>query len=49
VRVHLPYLPDLEGLMLTNVKRKQAQFDEDAAIQEVFYREALGLTGGKVA
>lgn len=49
VRVHLPYIPDLEGLMLTNVRRKQAQFDEDAAIQETFYREALGLQEGKIA
>ncbi|MGN6759439.1 MAG: helicase-related protein [Thermomicrobiales bacterium] len=49
VRVHLPYIPELEGLMLTNVKRKQAQFDEDAAIQERFYQEALGLAGGQAA
>ncbi|HSH79854.1 MAG TPA: hypothetical protein VLA19_15115, partial [Herpetosiphonaceae bacterium] len=41
VRVHVPYIPELEGLMLSNVKRKQQQFDEDAAIQERHYREAL--------
>lgn len=41
VRVHIPYIPELEGLMLSNVKRKQVQFDQDAAIQERHYREAL--------
>ncbi len=43
VRVHVPYVPELEGLMLSNVKRKQQQFDADAAIQERHYREALEI------
>lgn len=44
VRVHVPYIPELEGLMLSNVRRKERQFMEDAAIQEKFYREALAAT-----
>jgi hypothetical protein len=43
VRVHVPYIPELEGLMLSNVKRKQQQFNEDTAIQERHYCEALGV------
>lgn len=41
VRVHIPYIPELEGMMFSSIKRKQAQFDEDTAIQERNYREAL--------
>lgn len=41
VRVHVPYIRELEGLMFSNVRRKEAQFDEDTAIQEVNYLEAL--------
>lgn len=44
VRVHIPYIPELEGLMLSNVKRKQEQFDRDTAIQERHYRSALEAT-----
>ena len=41
VRVHIPYIPELEGLQLDNVRRKQAAFDRDTALMERFYREAL--------
>ena len=41
VRVHVPYIPELEGMMFSNVKRKQAQFDSDTEIQENHYRLAL--------
>lgn len=30
-------------MMLDNVRRKQRQFDDDTALQERFYRVALGL------
>lgn len=43
VRVHIPYVPELEGLMWTNVQRKQTQFDEDTAICEANYRAALAV------
>lgn len=49
VRVHVPYVPDLEGLVYTNVKRKQQQFEHDCAIQERHYRRALGLDAPKGA
>jgi hypothetical protein len=41
VRVHVPYIPELEGLVFSNVKRKQRQFEEDTAAAEVAYRDAL--------
>lgn len=41
VRVHMPYVPELEGMIFSNVRRKQAQFDEDTAVQERYYREAM--------
>lgn len=41
VHIHVPYVPELEGLVITNVKRKQDQFNRDTAIQERLYREAL--------
>jgi hypothetical protein len=41
VHVHVPVIPELEGLMLDNLQRKQAQFDADTAEQERWYRRAL--------
>jgi hypothetical protein len=41
VHVHVPVIPELEGLMLENLHRKQAQFDADTAEQERWYRAAL--------
>lgn len=41
VRVHVPYIPELEGLMLANVKEKERQFALDVAIQERHYRDAI--------
>jgi hypothetical protein len=41
VHVHVPVIPELEGLMLANLARKQAQFDTDTAEQERWYRAAL--------
>jgi hypothetical protein len=41
VHVHVPVIPELEGLMLDNLKRKQAQFERDVADQEARYRAAL--------
>jgi len=41
VHVHVPVIPELEGLMLDNLHRKQAQFDADTAEQERWYRAAL--------
>jgi DNA (cytosine-5)-methyltransferase 1 len=43
VRVHTPYIPELEGMVFDNVAGKEAQFMEDVAAQERYYREALGL------
>lgn len=44
VHVHVPVIPELEGLMLSNLQRKQEQFDTDTAEQERWYRAALADT-----
>jgi superfamily II DNA or RNA helicase len=41
VRVHVPYVPELEGAVLENVKRKQAQFDEAVSEMEHSYISAM--------
>lgn len=41
VFVDFPHIPELQGTMFSNVKRKQRQFDEDTAIQEAHYRRVL--------
>lgn len=43
VRVHVPYIPELEGMVFENVRAKERQFLADVAEQEKYYREALGL------
>lgn len=43
VHVHVPVVPELEGLMLENLARKQQQFDADTAEQERWYRAALDV------
>lgn len=43
VRIHEPYIPELEGMMWGNVARKEARFLNDVAMQERFYREALSV------
>lgn len=41
VRVHVPYIPELEGMIYTNIKRKQALFDADTAQMEREYQRAM--------
>jgi hypothetical protein len=41
VRVHFPYVPELEGMVYSNVKRKEAQFLSDVAECEDAYRTAI--------
>lgn len=41
VRVHEPYIPELEGMMFGNVARKEQRFLDDVAAQERWYRDAL--------
>lgn len=41
VRVWFPYVPELEGLVFTNIRQKEQRFMEEVAIQERHYREAL--------
>ncbi len=41
VRVHVPFIPELEGLILDNVLRKKDGFERDAETQEHYYCEAL--------
>jgi superfamily II DNA or RNA helicase len=47
VRVFIPYVPELEGLMLGNVRAKERQFMAEAAAQEREYLKAI--TTGKAA
>jgi hypothetical protein len=41
VRVHIPHIPELQGTVFSNIKRKQALFDRDTAAQERHYRAVL--------
>jgi hypothetical protein len=41
VRVFVPYVPELEGLVFENVKQKEARFLAEVAAQERLYRAAL--------
>ena len=41
VRVHIPYIPELEGVVWDNICKKQDQFVYDTTIQERNYREAM--------
>lgn len=41
LRIHVPFVPELEGMILENVLRKKASFEADAAEQEKHYRAAL--------
>ena len=41
VHVEIPVIPELEGTVFSNVRRKEAAFDEDTAIQEAQYRRVL--------
>lgn len=45
VRVFWPYCAELEGVMFTNVKEKEARFMADVQRQERAYRAALTETG----
>lgn len=45
VRIHIPIVRELEGSQWENLQRKQAAFEEQAALQEKYYLEAMG---GKV-
>jgi hypothetical protein len=41
VRVFVPYVPELEGLVLTNVREKERRFLAEVAMQEQCYIDAL--------
>lgn len=41
VRVHVPYVPELEGMVFNNVKGKEAAFLRDVALQEDEYRKVM--------
>lgn len=41
VRVFVPYVPELEGMVFGNVKDKEARFLAEVATQEAHYRAAL--------
>ncbi len=45
VRVHLPYVPELERAVFENVWQKEARFLQDVEAQEEQYRIALGIEG----
>lgn len=41
VRIHIPIVPELEQAQWDNLQRKQKNFDEQAAMQERYYMEAM--------
>jgi hypothetical protein len=45
VRVHVPYIPELEGMIFSNIRRKEAQFMADVTQMEAAYRVALAGLG----
>lgn len=45
VRVFWPYVPELEGVVFTNIRQKEVRFMADVAQQERSYREALIASG----
>lgn len=49
VRVHIPFIPELEGAVLENVMRKQVAFEESVAEQERAYIAALQSLNGRAA
>lgn len=49
VHVHVPYIPELEGMVYSNIKRKETQFLADVAACEDAYREAIAELYGTVA
>lgn len=48
VRIHIPYVPELEGMIFDNVKSKETAFMKDVEIQERHYRKALQGIGETV-
>lgn len=50
VRVFVPYIPELEGMVFDNLRRKEERFLEEVAAQELCYREAVAeLIDGGIA
>ncbi len=47
VHVHWPFIPELEGMVYGNVKRKEQQFLADVAQCEDAYREAMAEVYGR--
>ena len=41
VRIHIPYIPELEGVVWKNVCQKQARYDMETRIMEDHYRDAM--------
>ena len=41
VRVHIPYVAELEGMIFENVRQKQGRFEAEASEQEAAYMAAL--------
>lgn len=41
VRIHIPYIPELEGIVWDNLMAKQVRFDHDTAKQERNYLRAM--------
>jgi|GEM_PF-2583956 len=41
VRIHIPYIPELEGVVWKNVQEKQQRYDRDTKIMERNYLEAM--------
>lgn len=41
VHVHIPYIPELEGMIFSNIRAKEAAFDRDVRLMEQHYIKVL--------
>jgi hypothetical protein len=46
--VHIPYVAELQGVVLANLRQKEGAFERDVAVMERLYEEALRLQRGTV-
>ena len=42
VKMHYPYIPELEGIMFDNINRKRARTEAEVRIMENQYIKAMG-------
>lgn len=43
LQIHVPVIPELEGIILDNILRKKDSFEQDANEQEFYYKQAMNF------